>query len=191
LEQLNTRRATIFDAQKKVSIKTEASTERIQSLPVENGGRARGGEGTSCPQVVTEASSSHISATPITLGSATLLAAPVSRGPLQSSLPASVLTNPTLSQAVNVDSTASVSSQTEEATAVAPAQPTILTNEESVKKELRDLLREMYIKYPSAQDDDQVEAMVLLLKASLLAGEQERVRELKTELKVHLIIHHG
>lgn len=53
------------------------------------------------------------------------------------------------------------------------------------------MLREMYIKYSGAQDDDQVERMTLSLKASLLAGEEDRVRELKRELKVYLIAHHG
>jgi hypothetical protein len=157
---------TIFNAQKGNSIKNEAPAERIQSPSAENGAKADGGEGTSCPQVVTETSSSRVSATPIALESAVPVATPMSREPLQSS-------------------------QAEDTTAVAPSQPAILTKEAAAKKELQDLLREMYVKYPSAQDDDQVESMVLLLKASLLSGEQERVRELKTELKLHLIINHG
>ncbi|KAI4847817.1 hypothetical protein E4T44_04299, partial [Aureobasidium sp. EXF-8845] len=186
LGQLNTRRTAIFDAQKGNPIKTEASTEQIQPLPAENGAKASGGEGEYCPRVVTETSSSHVSATPTALGSATLLAAPSSRESLQSNVSASVVTPPTLSQAVNVNAIAPPSSQAEDTTAVTQSQPTILTKEAAAKKELRDLLREMYVKYPSAQDDDQVESMVLLLKASLLAGEQERVRELKTELKISI-----
>jgi hypothetical protein len=191
LEQLNTRQLTVFDAQKGYPIKTEASAGRIQPLPAENGAKESGGEGTSCPQVVNESSSSHVPATPVALASATLSATPMSYGLQQPSLPASTSASPSLSQAVGINSTAALSSQAEDTTAVAPSQPTISTKNAAAKNELRNLLREMYIKYPSAQDDDQVESMVLLLKASLLAGEQERVRELKTELKVHLIIHHG
>jgi hypothetical protein len=191
LEQLNTRRMTIFDAEKGNSIKAEASVEQVKPLTAENGAKASGGEGTSCPQVVTETSSSHVPATPMNLGSATILTTPMSRGPLQSSLPASTSISSSLSQAVNVNPAAPPNGQTQDTTAIAPSQPTILTKEAAVKKELLGLLRDMYVKYPGAQDDSQVEAMALLLKASLLAGEQERVRELKTEMKVYLISHHG
>lgn len=60
-----------------------------------------------------------------------------------------------------------------------------------MKKELLSLLREVYVKYSSAQDDDRVEEMALLLKAPLLAGDKERVKELRMDLKVYLIAHHG
>jgi hypothetical protein len=187
LKQLNTRQLTVFDAQKGHPIKTEASAEQIQPLPAENGAKESGEESTSCPQVVTVTSSSHVPATPVALGSATVSATPMTHGLLQSSLPASTSVSPSLPRAVGINSTAPPSSQVGDTT----SQPAILTTEAAAKKELQDLLREMYVKYPSAQDDDQVESMVLLLKASLLAGEQDRVRQLKTELKVHLIIHHG
>ena len=66
-----------------------------------------------------------------------------------------------------------------------------LAREAAAKRELQDVLREMYVKYSGAQDDDQVEKMALVLKAALLAGEQERVREAKMNLKAYLIAHHG
>jgi hypothetical protein len=70
------------------------------------------------------------------------------------------------------------------------SEPKISTSETTMK-EFSILLREVYVKYPDAQDDDEVEKMALLLKASLLAGDQERVRELKMDLKVYLITRHG
>jgi len=74
---------------------------------------------------------------------------------------------------------------------MAPSEPEIPKSEMAMKEELLRILREVYIKYPDAQDDDIVEKMALLLKVSLLAGEQERVKELKRELKAYLIAHHG
>ncbi|CAD0021787.1 unnamed protein product [Aureobasidium pullulans] len=64
-------------------------------------------------------------------------------------------------------------------------------NEAAMKKALSSLLHDTYIKYPSAQDDDEVETMALLLEAPLIAGDMARVRELRMELKVYLIAHHG
>lgn len=83
------------------------------------------------------------------------------------------------------------SSATKGSLDVSSTQDTNSVIEETMKKELHGLLRDIYIKYPSAQDDDQVETMALQLKGPLLANNKDRVRELRMELKVYLISHHG
>jgi hypothetical protein len=74
---------------------------------------------------------------------------------------------------------------------VTPIDTSTTLSEDAVKKEILSLLRETYTKYPSAEQDDDVEKMVLRLKALLLADENTLVRELKMELKMYLIAYHG
>lgn len=185
LAQLNTRRMAVLRAQTE-NATTGASVEQAQPLPLKNEDEATGGEPTPCALAMTEASSCHI---PATSTSAILPGTPISHGALLSSIPTNTSTS--TSQAVAVDLTASSTSQAQDTTATTLSEPKDPTSETKMKKELQDLLREVYIKYPGAQDDDQVEKTALLLKASLLAGEEDRVRELKRELKVYLIAHHG
>lgn len=180
LAKLNTRRMAVFSAQTEHAT-TRTSSERTQSVPVKEEDEASGGEATSCPSVITQALSCHVPATP---KSATLPGTSVSRGQLLSSIPDKTSTTPSVTRAVAVDLTASLNSQPQDAAVTMLSEP-------KIKKELQDLLLEMYVKYPGAQDDDQVEKMALLLKASLLACEEDRVKELKRELKVYLIAHHG
>lgn len=183
LSQLNTRRMAVLRAQTE-NTTTGASVEQAQPLPVKNEDEATGGEPTSCPLAMTEASSCHV---PATSTSATLPGTPISHGSLLSSIPTNTSTSTSVPQAVPADSTASSTSQAQDTTATMLSEP----KDTTMRKELQDLLREVYIKYSGAQDDDQVERLALSLKASLLAGEEDRVRELKRELKVYLIAHHG
>ena len=187
IAQLNTRRMAVLRAQTE-NATTGASVEQAQPLLVKNEDEAAGGEPTPCPLAMTEASSCHVPAIP---KAATLPGTSISSEPLLSSISAKPSTSPSIPQAVPLDSTASSTSQAQDTTATISSEPKMPSSETAMKKGLQDLLREMYIKYSGAQDDDQVERMTLSLKASLLAGEEDRVRELKRELKVYLIAHHG
>jgi hypothetical protein len=189
LKQLSTRRTALFDAQGENATTGKESDEQIQSLHAKNVAEVDGGEVASCPPVMAETSSSHVPATP---KSATLPVTPIPDGSFQFSMPVKTSTSPSVPQAVPIESTASPSSQAQDKDMKAEIlfEPRIPTSE-LVIKEFSSLLREVYVKYPSAQDDDQVEKMAVLLKVSLLAGEQERVRELKMDMKVYLIAHHG
>ena len=191
LEQLNTQRVAMLDTQKENAITDEQSTERIQPLPTKCSVKINGGQATTCPPAMAETSSDHVPTTPVGPESATLPATPTSRTTLQSSLPITTSISSSLQQAIAAKSIAPASSQAQGTTVMAPSEPEIPKSEMAMKEELLRILREVYIKYPDAQDDDIVEKMALLLKVSLLAGEQERVKELKRELKAYLIAHHG
>lgn len=190
-EQLSTRRSAMFDPEAEIAVVGEEPAEEIQSLIANNDPMVDGGGVTSCIPVMTNTSSFQVAATPASQRSATPLAAPTLRGALHFSLPVKVSTSPKIPHAVAVDSTASQARQVQDTAAMVVFEPKIPTSESVMKTELHNLLREMYMKYPAAQDDDQVEKMALLLKASLFAGEQERVRELKMDFKAYLIAHHG
>jgi hypothetical protein len=181
----------MFNSQKENPNTAETPPEQIHSLPVKNEPEVKSGEATSCPPVISETSSNNDLATPEVPRFATLPATPISHETLQSSVPVKVSTFQSVSEVVAVDSTTPSAGQAQDTIATMLSEPKIPTSEISMKKELQDLLRDMYIKYPGAQDDDQVEKMALLLKVSLLDGEEERVRELKREIKVYLIAHHG
>lgn len=109
----------------------------------------------------------------------------------QSRLPTAVSASASISQPITATPIDPPSTQSQQTTTAVRLEPKVATSEMAMKRELLHLLREVYIKYPSAQNDDHVEEMALLLKAPLLAGETERVRELKMDLKVYLIAHHG
>jgi hypothetical protein len=187
LEQLCTRRTALFDAQGENATTGQESDEQIQSHPAKNDAEDDGREAASCPPPMVETSSYHVPATP---KSSTLPTTSISDRPLQFSMPVKISTSPTIPQAGPVESTAPPASQAQDTKVKILSEAKIPTSA-MVMMEFSSLLREVYVKYPSAQDDDQVEKMAVLLKASLLAGEQERVRELKMDMKVYLIAHHG
>jgi hypothetical protein len=187
LKQLSTRRTALFDAQGENATTGQESDEQVQSLPAKNVAEVNGGEAAPCPLVMTETSSHHVPATP---KSATLPATSIPGGSFQFSTPVKQSTSPSISQAVPVESTVPPPSQAQDTKTMILIESKIQSSE-TVMKEFSNLLREVYVRYPSAQDDDQVEKMALLLKVSLLAGEQERVRELKMDMKVYLIAGHG
>jgi hypothetical protein len=175
LKQLSARRTALFDAQGENATTGQESDEKVQSLPAKNVAEVDGGEAAPCPPVMIETSSHHVPATP---ESAALPAIPIPGGSFQFSTPVKQSTSP------------SIPSQAQDTKAMILLESKIPSSE-VVMKEFSNLLREVYVRYPSAQDDDQVEKMALLLKVSLLAGEQERVRELKMDMKVYLIAGHG
>jgi len=191
LEQLKTRRTAAFEAQQENTNTNHKSAEQTKLVLVKNESEVESGEVISCPTVVTETSLNDALATPGAPQFATLPATQMLRGTLQSSIPAKASTSPSVPEIVAVDLTASSISQAQDTSATMLSEPKNPTSEMTVKKELQDLLRELYIKYPGSQDDDLVEEMALSLKVSLLVGDEERVRELKRELKVYLIAHHG
>lgn len=201
-EQLSARRTAFFDDEAENATMSEEATDQVQSLPTRNDAMFGGGGAASCPPVMTDNSSFQVAATTVSRISAAPLATPALRGALQFSLPVKISTSPIRPQAAAIDSTASQASQAQDTTASRASQaqdttamvlfePKIPTSESAMKTELYDLLREMYTKYLGTLDDDQIEKMALSLKVSLLAGEQERVRELRMDLKVYLIAHHG
>ncbi|KAH0293409.1 hypothetical protein M436DRAFT_68909 [Aureobasidium namibiae CBS 147.97] len=191
LEQLNTRRTAAFEAQQENTTTSHKSTEQTKLFVVKNESEVEGGEVTSCPTVVTETSLNDALATPGVPQFATLPTTQTLRGTLRSSIPVKASKSPDVPEIVAVDLTASSISQAQDTSATMLSEPKNPNSEMTMKKELQDLLREMYIKYPGAQDDVLVEEMALSLKVSLLGGDEERVRELKRELKVYLIAHHG
>lgn len=187
-EQLSTRRAVMFDSEAENATVGEQPAEQVPSVPAQNDAMVDGGGVISRPPSMTDTSSFQIVATPASQRSAIPLAAPISLEGLQFSLPVKASTSPIIPHAVAVGSTAS---QVQDTTTMVLSEPKVAISETSMKTELYDLLREMYMKYPGAQDDHQVEKMALSLKASLFAGEQDRVRELRMDFKAYLIAHHG
>ena len=181
LKQLGDRRIAMFDAQNDNDTTVHESTERIQSVPAGNGSEIAAGRAVSCPIALTETPSCHAPTISVASKSATPSVVPMSPKPPQPSLP-----QVTLAKLTN-----SSSSRSQKTTDTAQAGPDVPTSETLMKKELLNLLREVYVKYPSAEDDDLVEEMALSLKVPLLAGDKERVKELKRDLKVYLIAHHG
>jgi hypothetical protein len=187
LKQLSARRTALFDAQGENATTGQESDEQVQSLPAKNVAEVDGGEAAPCPPVMIETSSHHVPATP---ESAALPAIPIPGGSFQFSTPNQQSTSPSIPQAVPIESIAPPASQAQDTKAMMLSESKIPVSE-LVMKEFSSLLHEVYVNYPSAQDDDQVEKMAVLLKVSLLAGDKERVRELKMGMKVYLIAHHG
>ncbi|KAI4722295.1 hypothetical protein E4T48_01506 [Aureobasidium sp. EXF-10727] len=189
LQQLNRNRNAVLDPANEVNPADQQTAERTQSLPAEDGSCVEDRKAISCPSGMTEIC--HAPATLVVSESASNPAIPVPVESNQSRLPTEPSSSPNTSRAGTTSLTGPLSSQSQERRDVAPSESETLTRETEMKKQLLSLLREVYVKYPSAQDDDQVENMALLLKAPLLARDEERVKELKMELKVYLISHHG
>ncbi|KAG9692966.1 hypothetical protein KCU95_g6738, partial [Aureobasidium melanogenum] len=183
LKQLAQSRKAMFDAGEGNENKSQVAAEPDQSLPAGESSEVDGGRAVPCPPALTETASCQVPAS-----------SAASKCTTNSVTPSSVeLPQPCSS--VRTSTTTSISEAvfgpTQETTNTSQLELKVPTKEDLMKKELLNLLREVYIKYPSAQDDDHVEEMALLLKAPLLAGDKARVKELKMDLKVYLIAHHG
>lgn len=150
LKQLNTRRTAAFEAQQENTNTSHKSTEQTKLFLVKNESDVEGGEVTSCPTVVTETSLKNALATPGVPHFATLPVTQMLRGTLPSSIPAKASTSLSVPEIVAVDLTASSISQAQDTSATMSSEPKNPISEMTVKKELQDLLREMYIKYPGA-----------------------------------------
>ncbi|KAG9833612.1 hypothetical protein KCU98_g8928, partial [Aureobasidium melanogenum] len=190
LEQLAKSRKVMFDAREENEATSQLSTERTQPLPAEKSSEVDGGKAVSCPPALTETTSGQVPASSAASKSTITPVTPLSVELPQPCSSARTSTTTRISEVV-AGSTDSPSTQSQETTDTAQLELKVPTREELMKKELLNLLREVYIKYPSAQDDDRVEEMALLLKAPLLADDKARVKELKMDLKVYLIAHHG
>jgi hypothetical protein len=190
LEQFSTRRMAKLDSRGENVSTDEKLAKQIQSFHAKNGADYDGGEAAYRPPVMTETSSYRVPATPVPPEPSRSPTTSTSFGTLESSIPVKTSVSPSIPQAVAIDSIAPPASQAQDTKAMVLSEPKISTSE-TMMKEFSSLLREVYVKYPDAQDDDQVEKMALLLRASLLAGGKERVRELKMDLKVYLITRHG
>ncbi|THY35161.1 hypothetical protein D6D01_01560 [Aureobasidium pullulans] len=188
-QQLNSRRSARSDSQKITGPTVRESIENLTTTVLEGTRNSEGDKTVSCPAVMIKSSPSHAPRTPVDLSVPGYPTTPVSNGPLPGHR-----STETVSSANDPSPVATVPT-----TALAPSNKTNLfsteadgsSNEAAMKKALSSLLHDTYIKYPSAQDDDEVEIMALLLKAPLIAGDMARVRELRMELKVYLIAHHG
>ncbi|THW86427.1 hypothetical protein D6D18_07529 [Aureobasidium pullulans] len=188
-QQLNSRRSARSDSQKTTEPTVRESIENLTATVLESSGNSEGDKTVSCPAIMIKSSPSHAPRTPVDLSVPEYPATPVSNGPLPDHR-----STETVSSANDPSPVATVPT-----TALAPSNKTNMfsteadgsSNEAAMKKALSSLLHDTYIKYPSAQDDDEVETMALLLKAPLIAGDMARVRELRMELKVYLIAHHG
>ncbi|CAD0106312.1 unnamed protein product, partial [Aureobasidium uvarum] len=191
LEQLNRNQNAMLDPKNENNTTNQQLAKRTQSLSAENNSCAEGRKAISCPPGVTEIASCQASATPVVSKPAKHPVIPMSVESTQPRLPTKPSTSSNTFQAVTASLAGSLSSQSRKKTDKDPSESKTLTSEAEMKKQMLSLLREVYAKYPSAQDDDQIENMALLLKAPLLTGDEERVRELKMDLKVYLISHHG
>lgn len=189
LKQFDECRMAMFDTQSDNETRIQESPEIMQSFPEEVSFEVDRAKAVFCPPSLTETSCCHISATSRVSQPAMPSMALISEELPQSRLPTAVSASASISQTITATPIDPPSTQSQQTTTA--SEPKVATSETVMKKELLHLLREVYIKYPSAQDDDHVEEMALLLKAPLLAGETERVRELKMDLKVYLIAHHG
>ncbi|KAK6007086.1 hypothetical protein QM012_006094 [Aureobasidium pullulans] len=190
LEQFDECRSTSSDDQNDNEISSQKFAERTQSLPAENSSEVNGENAVSCPPSLTETSSCQVPATPVASQSASPSVIPRPQELPQPCLPAETSSAVNMPQAIVTSSTNAPSRQSQ-GMAITKTGSDVSISETIMKKELQNLLREVYIKYPSAHDDDYVEEMALLLKAPLLAGDKERVKELRMDLKVYLISHHG
>ncbi|KAG9679524.1 hypothetical protein KCU99_g3077, partial [Aureobasidium melanogenum] len=188
--QLAKSRKAMFDAREENEKTSQVSAERTQSLPAGKSSEVDGDKAVSCPPALTETASGQVPACPAASKSAITPVAPYSVELPQPCPSSRTSTTTSISEAV-ASSTDSPSTQSRETTDTAHPELKAPTSEELMKKELLNLLREVYVKYPNAQDDDRVEEMALLLKAPLLADDKARVKELKMDLKVYLIAHHG
>ncbi|KAH0366566.1 hypothetical protein KCU65_g5264, partial [Aureobasidium melanogenum] len=184
LKQLARSRKAMFDAWGENEITSQPSAERTQSLPAENSSEVDGSKAVSCPPALIETASCQVPAFSAASKSAVPLATLSSVELPEPCSSARTSTTTSISEVV-ASSTASPSTQSQETTEdAARLELEVPTSEELMKKELLSLLREVYIKYPGAQDDDHVEEMALLLKAPLLANDKARVKELRMDLKV-------
>ncbi|KAH0009595.1 hypothetical protein KCU78_g10656, partial [Aureobasidium melanogenum] len=188
--QLAKSRKAMFDAREENEKTSQVSAERTQSLPAEKSSEVDGDKAVSCPPALTETASGQVPACPAASKPAITPVAPYSVELPQPCPSSRTSTTTSISEAV-ASSTDSPSTQSQETIDTAQLELKAPTNEELMKKELLNFLREVYVKYPNAQDDDRVEEMALLLKAPLLADDKARVKELKMDLKVYLIAHHG
>ncbi|CAD0040055.1 unnamed protein product [Aureobasidium pullulans] len=190
-QQLNSRRSARSDSQKLTEPTVCESTENLTTTVLESTRNSEGDKTVSCPDVMIKSSPSHAPRTPVNLSVPEYPATPVSNGPLpdNSSTAAVSSSNDHLTFSAALTSAEAVSSNN--TTDMFPTEADGSSNEAAMKKALSSLLHDTYIKYSSAQDDDEVETMALLLKAPLIAGDMARVRELRMELKVYLIAHHG
>ncbi|KAH0395549.1 hypothetical protein KCU89_g10219, partial [Aureobasidium melanogenum] len=180
----------MFDAREENEKTSQVSAERTQSLPAGKSSEVDGDKAVSCLPALTETTSGQVPACPAASKSAISPVAP-SSVELPQPCPSSRTSTTTSTPEAVASSTNSPSTQSQETTDTAQLELKAPTSEELMKKELLNLLREVYVKYPNAQDDDRVEEMALLLKAPLLADDKARVKELKMDLKVYLIAHHG
>ncbi|KAH0357192.1 hypothetical protein KCU81_g306, partial [Aureobasidium melanogenum] len=183
LKQLAQSRKAMFDAGEEHESKSQVPAEPDESLPAGESSEVDGGRAAPCPPALTETASCQV---PASSAASTCTTNSVTPSSVELPQPySSVRTSTTTSISE------AVPSPTQETINTSQLGLKVPTKEDLMKKELLHLLREVYIKYPSAQDDDHVEEMALLLKAPLLAGDKARVKELKMDLKVYLIAHHG
>ncbi|KAI5236059.1 hypothetical protein E4T43_08844 [Aureobasidium subglaciale] len=191
LEQLNNRRATMSKHQTQIESANLTSSEQSQSLPEEGDSKFDGHEDVSCPPSVVKADPHPDPRTPGGSKLANLPLTPMSFESSSFGRPTGKIDVYSMPKLVIASPAEPSYSQAREEQAMCTPSSELPVGEMVMKKELLGLLRNMYVKYPSAQDDDQVEDMALLLKAPLLAGNSERVKEIKMDLKVYLIAHHG
>jgi hypothetical protein len=188
-QQLESRRSARSDSQKITGPTIRESIENLTTTVLESTRNSEGDKTVSCPDVMIKSSPSHAPRTPVDLSVSEYPATPVSNGPLphhRSTDTVSSANDP--SPVATVPTTALASS---DKTNLVSTEADGSSNEAAMKKALSSLLHDTYIKYPSAQDDDEVENMALLLKVPLIAGDMARVRKLRMELKVYLIAQHG
>ncbi|THY86156.1 hypothetical protein D6C95_07675 [Aureobasidium pullulans] len=188
-QQLESRRSARSDSQKITGPTVRESIENLTTTVLESTRNSESDKTVSCPAVMIKSSPSHAPTTPVDLSVPEFPATPVSNGPLPGHRSTETVSSANdLSPVATVPTTAlALSNKTNMFSTEADES----SNEAAMKKALSSLLHDTYIKYPSAQDDDEVETMALLLKAPLVAGDMARVRELRMELKVYLITHHG
>ncbi|KAG9596790.1 hypothetical protein KCU77_g5330, partial [Aureobasidium melanogenum] len=175
-KQLARSRKAMFDAREGNENTSQVSAERTQPLSAEKSSEVDSGKAVSCPPALTETTSGQVPASPAASKSTITPVVPSSVGLPQPCPSARTSTTTSISEVV-ASSTDSPSTQSQETTDTAQPELKVPTSEELMKKELLNLLREVYIKYPSAQDDDRVEEMALLLKAPLLAGDKISIRK--------------
>lgn len=190
-QQLNSCRSARSDSQKITGPTVRESIENLTTTLVESNRDSEGDKAVSCPAVMIKSSPSHAPRTPVDLSVPGYPATPVSNGPLPDIRFSETAASPNDHLTYSIAPTSAEAAPPEKTTDMFPTEPDRSSNEAAMKKALSSLLHDTYIKYPSAQDDDEVETMALLLKAPLIAGDMARVRELRMELKVYLIAHHG
>ena len=188
-QQLESRRSARSHSQKITGPTVRESIENLTTTVLESTRNSESDKTVSCPAVMIKSSPSHAPTTPVDLSVPEFPATPVSNRPLPGHRSTETVSSANdLSPVATVPTTAlALSNKTNMFSTEADES----SNEAAMKKALSSLLHDTYIKYPSAQDDDEVETMALLLKAPLVAGDMARVRELRMELKVYLIAHHG
>ena len=188
-QQLNSRRSARSDSQKTTEPTVRESIENSTATVLESSGNSEGDKTVSCPAIMIK--SSHAPKTPVDLSVPEYPATPISNGPLPDNRSTAAVSSPNDHLTFSTAPTSAEAVSPNKTTDMFPTEADGSSNEAAMKKALSSLLHDTYIKYTSAQDDDEVETMALLLKAPLIAGDMARVRELRMELKVYLIAHHG